>query len=213
MQYILRTCFDHITGALMLTQEWNNVTSNVLKHFVHVWKLSEEAARKRDDAEASLYKFRSHTHVIEEDSNETEIANNLFPDYDKEFTEDGEETESMDCHEEQQTEMITISDDVSITSAMIVEVCLVHLLSSNIQVPFITYFNPVSSSTVAYTLANSLHKELKIIPGISECIYILKAYSLNVGMTIEQYGMGSHVLMCSNIVKCMESTTSVVESR
>ena len=172
MQYILRTCFNHITGASMLTQEWDNVTSSVLKHFAHVWKLSEEAARKRDKAEASLYKFRSHTHVIEENNNEAEIVNNLFPDYDKEFAEDGEETESMDCHEKpQQNEAVTISDDASITSNTIVEVCLVHLLSSKVQVPFIAYYDPLSSSTVAYLLANSLYKELNIIPGISGCIY------------------------------------------
>ncbi|XP_065904261.1 midasin-like isoform X2 [Dysidea avara] len=194
MEYLLRACFDHITGASMLTQEWSNVTSNVLKHFACVWKLSEEAARKKDEAEASLYKYKSHTHIIEEDNDLAEIANNLFPDYDKEFGEDSEETESMDYNEEQQP--IIISDDVSISYDTIVEVCLVHVLSSNSQVPFIAYHNPLSSSTVAYQLASSLYKELNVIPG----------------MTIEQYGMGSHVLVCSNIFKRMESTTLVESS-
>ena len=169
MEYLLRACFDHITGASMLTQEWTNVTSNVLKHFACVWKLSEEAARKKDEAEASLYKYRSHTHIIEEDNDLAEIANNLFPDYDKEFGEDSEETESMDYNEEQQP--IIILDDVSISYDTIVEVCLVHVLSSNSQVPFIAYYNPLSSSTVAYQLASSLYKELNVIPGISKLLY------------------------------------------
>ena len=125
MQYILRSCFDHVTGAPLLTQEWSSVTSNVLKHFAHVWKLCEEAAKKKEEAGASLYRFKSHTHIIEEDRDETELVNDLFSDYNKEFTEDNtKKTESMDYHEEEeQQQPIMISDNVSISFD---EVCLVH---------------------------------------------------------------------------------------
>jgi len=211
MQYVLRSCFDHITGAPLLTQEWSSVTSNVLKHFAHVWKLCEEAAKKREEAEASLYRFKSHTHIVEEDKDETELVNDLFPDYDKEFTEDNaEKTESMDCHEEEEQQPIMISDSVSISIDTITEVCLVHLLSSNIQVPFIDYYNPSSSFTVAYHLANSLYKELNTIPGTFFKMYsIFPKLHLYLGITIEQCGIGSHVLMCSTIFTSMESTTPV----
>ena len=171
MEYTLRSCFDHLVEAPTLTKNWRDIILNTLVHFASVWKLSEEAARQKSEAEASLYKYKSHTHVIDDDINEDDVINDMFPDYEGEFSKTDDNNEPMDCHDEPEESSATTSDH-TISSDVMVEVCVVHLLSSSISTDHIALLKCLqykSLSLLGYRLADSLTKQLMTLPGIYAC--------------------------------------------
>ena len=167
MQYVLRSCFDHLVEASTLTKHWKGIILNALLYFANTWKLSEEAARQKNESETSLYKYKSHTHVIESESDEADIINRMFPDYEAEFSKYDDNTEPMDCHDKAEESSVA-SIDSTISSDVMVEVCMVYLLSSSVStdhIPLLKYSQYKSSSFLAYLLAGSLTKQLTTLPG------------------------------------------------
>ena len=185
MEYTLRSCFDHLVEAPTLTKNWRDIILNTLVHFASVWKLSEEAARQKSEAEASLYKYKSHTHVIDDDINEDDVINDMFPDYEGEFSKTDDNNEPMDCHDKPEESSATTSDH-TISSDVMVKVCVVHLLSSSISTDHIALLKCLqykSSSLLGYRLAGSLTTQLMTLPGSHACnnMYSLgNNYSLHV---------------------------------
>lgn len=168
MQCILRSCFDHLAEAPALTKSWRDVIVNILLYYADAWKHSEEAARQKSELEASLYKYKSHTHIIESDSNEDDIINHMFPDYEAEFSRNDDNTEPMDYDDKSEEESSTTAIDCSVSTDVMVEVCVVHLLSSNIppdHIPLLKCLQYKSSSLLSYLLAGSLTKQLITLPG------------------------------------------------
>ena len=163
MQYILKSCFDHLVEASTLTNNWKAIILNTLLYFANAWKLSEEAARQKSESEASLYKYKSHTHVIESETDEVDIINHMFPDYEEEFSKYDDNIEPMDCHDKTEELSIT-SIDSTISCDVMVEVCMVYLLSSNVStdhMPLLKCCQYKSSLLFGYLLAGSLTKQLK----------------------------------------------------
>ena len=170
MRYILRSCFDYLAETSTLTKGWRSIILRTLLHFANTWKLSEEAARQKSESEASLYKYKSQTHVIENDDIEADIINQMFPNYEMEFNKTDDNTESMDCHDQLKETDTTANTivDCSISSDVMVEVCMVHLLSSNIStsnIPLLKCSQYMSSSLLGYLLAGSLTEQLTTLPG------------------------------------------------
>ena len=173
MQYVLRSCFNHLVKAPTLTKSWRDVIVNILHHYANAWKLAEEAARQKSESEASLYKYKSHTHIIESESNEDEVINHMFPDYEAEFSKNDDNTEPMECDDKLDesstiTTTTTTTTDCTVSSDVMVEVCVVHLLSSNVpagHIPLLKCLQYKSSSLLSYLLAGSLTKQLVTLPG------------------------------------------------
>ena len=180
MHYILKSCQEHLVETSTLTQNWRGIIMNTLLYFTNAWKLSEEAARQKSESEASLYRYKSHTHVIEDASDETDIINEMFPDYEAEFSKFDDNSEPMDCDDQTKTnEPSAASMDKSISSDTMVEVCMVYLLSSNVStdhVPMMKCSQCRPTSFLGYFLAGSLAKQLTSLPGIlcvaTNCGYV-----------------------------------------
>ena len=170
MRYILKYCWEHLAEASTLTQNWRGIIKNVLLYFAIAWKLSEEAAQQKSESETSLYKYKSHTHVIEDTSDETDVINKMFPDYEAEFSKFDDNSEPMECDNQETTdESSAASMDSSISSDTMVEVCTMYLLSSNVatdRVPMVKHSLCKPASFLGYFLAGSLTKQLTSLPGI-----------------------------------------------
>ena len=170
MQCVLRSCFDHLVEAPTLIKSWRDVIVNILHHYANAWKVSEEAARQKSELEASLYKYKSHTHIIESDSNEDDVINHMFPDYEAEFSKNDDNTEPMECDDkpDESSTTTTAITDCTVSSDVMGEVCIVHLLSSNVpagHIPLLKCLQYKSSSLLGYLLAGSLTKYLITLPG------------------------------------------------
>lgn len=168
MQYVLKSCFDHLVETPTLTKSWKDVILNTLLYFANTWKLSEEAARQKKESEASLYKYKSHTHVIDSETDEADIINCMFPDYEAEFSKYDDNTEPMDCHDKTEEPSVAASTDSIIGPDVMVEVCMVYLLSSNVptdHIPLLKCSQYRSSLLLGYLLAGSLTKQLTTLPG------------------------------------------------
>ena len=170
MRYTLKSCWEHLVKASTLTQNWRGIIKNALLYFASAWKLSEEAAQQKKESEASLYKYKSHTHMIEDPSDETDIINEMFPDYEAEFSKFDDNGEPMECDNQETTdESSAASMDSSISSDTMVQVCTVYLLSSNVatdRVPMVKCSRCKPASFLGYFLAGSLTKQLTSLPGI-----------------------------------------------
>ena len=167
MQCILRSCFDHLAESPALTNSWRDVIVNVLLYYANTWTLSEEAARQKSELEASLYKYKPHTHIIENDSSEDDIINHMFPDYEAEFSRNDDNTEPMECDDKAEESSAT-AIDCTVSADVMVEVCVVHLLSSNVptdHIPLLKCLQYKSSLLLGYLLAGSLTKQLITLPG------------------------------------------------
>jgi len=167
----LRNCFSHLIEALTITKSWKIIISDILLHFASAWKLSEETAHQKNISEASFYRYKPQTHVIENDNNEDENISNMFPDYEVEFNKHDDGTELMDCCDK--PEESSSSLDCTISSDVMVEVCMVHLLSSSIpadHIPLLKYSQYMSSSFLGYLLAGSLTEQLTTLPGITSSV-------------------------------------------
>ena len=168
MQYVLKSCFDHLVEASALTKNWKEIILSTLFYFANTWKLSEEAARHKKESEASLYKYKSHTHVIESETNEADIINHMFPDYEAEFSKYDDNTEPMDCDDKTEEPSVAASIDSTIGSDVMVGVCMVYLLSSSVstdRIPVLKYSQYRSSLLLGYLLAGSLTKQLATLLG------------------------------------------------
>ena len=168
MQYVLKSCFDHLVEAPALTKSWKEIIFNTLLYFANTWKLSEEAAQQKKESEASLYKYKSHTHVIESETDEADIINCMFPDYEEEFSKCDDNIEPMDCDDKTEESSVVASTDSTIGPDVMVGVCMIYLLSSSVstdRIPVLKYSQYRSSLLLGYLLAGSLTKQLATLPG------------------------------------------------
>ena len=154
----------------MITKNWGGIILSTLRHYANSWKLQEETAKQWSESEASLYKYKRHTHVIESDSKD-DVIDHMFPDYEVEFNQNDDNIESMDCHdksEESLTTATTSACTATVSVDVMVEVCAVHLLSSKVSVdhiPLLSCSQYKPSLMLGYQLAGSLAKQLKTLPG------------------------------------------------
>ena len=212
MQYVLKSCFDHLVEAQApTTKSWKETILNTLLYFANTWKLSEEAARQKKESEASLYKYKSHTHVIESETDEADIINHMFPDYEAEFSKYDDTTEPMDCHDKTEEPSVAASNDSTIGSDVMVEVCMVYLLSSNVptdHIPLLKCSQYRSSVLLGYLLAGSFTKQLTTLPGdyVLFCHFCYNIMDCKTCTSITIHALVCHMIeieICKDLTCCV----------
>jgi midasin len=167
------------------SKKWLSLCSSLLEQCWSVWNTSEQLLQAKRAEEDSLYRYRTHKHVIQEEEVEEEVVRQMFPVYDSTF-EEGEgdkfETgmggEAEGLREMEDTEMVC-----PFTSKEMEEVCDLHLLlfAEN------TLGDSHRSSGVMsskYSLAALLADIVSHIPGLMTDYCVI----------------GGHALMCSSLL-------------
>eukprot|EP00057_Strongylocentrotus_purpuratus_P015788 XP_011670262.1 PREDICTED: midasin [Strongylocentrotus purpuratus] len=120
MHSILKLALHHTTNHTtlhgQLTPSTLDLLHGIMKSFVSHYHQAEEAARQREDEEASLYKFKSRSHgdgMTDEQLEEKELRES-FPSFEKEFADITAEP-SLDDQSNQEDDPSTSDPDPTAT--------------------------------------------------------------------------------------------------